>query len=86
MRRVAVSLTVLLLAGLCVADETAQDPATIAISKPVRVKGLNALVRSVAFSPDGGRLAAGESDRTLWLFDTETRKKLGSVVFPSGKG
>ena len=86
MRRVAVSLIVVLTAAVCPADEAEQSAVTISVGEPAKVKGPNALVRSVAFSPDGKRLAAGESDRTLWLFETATRKRLGSVVLPPGKG
>ena len=75
---------------LCVSAYTGADEPTdrtLEVAQEAkRIKGLNALVRSVQFSPDGSVLGVGESDRTLWLFETETRTKRAAVTLPPGKG
>ncbi len=85
MLRLLLPATLILSTVVCAADETTTAP-TIAIGEAELLKGPNALVRSVRYSPDGTLLAAGESDRTLWIFDSKTRKKLGTATYPPGKG
>ena len=43
---------------------------------PLTLKGHSDVVRSVAFSPDGKRLASGSRDNTIKLWDTATGKEL----------
>ncbi len=86
MRALIVLPVFLCVAAFSVADEAAETTTIEIADEPARVKGLNALVRSVKFSPDGSVLGVGESDRTLWLFETDTRAKRASVMLPPGKG
>ena len=42
--------------------------------------GHSVMVRSVAFSPDGNRVASGAKDRVLKIWDTETGAEVSSFV------
>ena len=60
------------------------------------LEGHAAPVHSVAFSPDGSRLASASRDGAIFLWDVITRRKVGSLIghtarvnqvkfFPDGK-
>ncbi|KAG6326766.1 hypothetical protein ID866_12322, partial [Astraeus odoratus] len=44
------------------------------------LNGHSGHVESVAFSPDGKRIASGSWDKTIWLWDAETGFQLGSPL------
>jgi hypothetical protein len=64
-------------------------------TKKLTLKGHSNLVKCVAFSPDGSRIASGSKDKTIKVWDSETGKQMltlkghgevESVVFsPDGK-
>jgi WD40 repeat protein len=43
-------------------------------------------VMAIAFAPDGGRVAYGTADGTVWLWDFQTNRSLGRLVPNEGKG
>ncbi len=51
--------------------------------EPIDLGGHNRQVLSVAFSPDGARLASASMDRTIKFWDTETGKELTSHTLPT---
>jgi DNA-binding SARP family transcriptional activator/WD40 repeat protein/energy-coupling factor transporter ATP-binding protein EcfA2 len=54
-----------------------RSPAAIGV-----LKGDGDQIRSIALSPDGGRLAIGDQDGTVTLFDTETREAFAEHQAP----
>ncbi len=51
---------------------------------PVWVRGHSEAVLSVAYSPDGSRLASGSGDKTVKLWDTAKGKELATLAGHSG--
>ena len=50
-----------------------------------RILGRSRSVRSVAFNPDGSRLASAEYDRVVRVWDTETGKEFKTYRFDSAR-
>jgi WD40 repeat protein len=64
-----------------VGDSTAHVPSSSSLRARERMslRGHSADVLSLAFSPDGSRLASGSSDRTIRIWDAETGQHLTTL-------
>ena len=83
MRRWLSAVLVCLLLG---STSRADDTPSALVFEPVGELTGHAMVRTLAFSPDGSLLVSGGPDRTLRTWSATERKGLGTLTLPSSKG
>lgn len=66
------------------APATAEPEAVPSLRETAKLEGHTQLVRTLAFDPVRHVLASGSSDRSLRIWDVETRTVRHTVVLPRG--